>query len=1090
MDNTTEQTPEHILSAWYALEVLSPQTFKKPEDLCSDYSQTVSSMAKDGLPWENPRNRPSEDKEIFYHVLLGSLNMQLINELLLKKFSSGYEEKFPTRQQAAIAFITVDGTGCLKNDENLSLSSFAWGYPQALKGNLKKLNEWSYAEGKLRSDVFSIFSDPDSDEKNQVSTDQITEAMNKLAEKLEIPSEHMDRNVYFIQRIRPKLKKPKAFDAKDTDNEKTVYPESPLLNSFYLKDLQKTKTLVAEDPKALGRALNLYIGKVRPDEPIDVLKGFDEIKGLLSFVPKEELEPGIQSKNTPLGRWPITGNNSLILLQQAAVNAAAEELKEEGLMGVNGPPGTGKTTLLRDMVASVIVQRAIAMVKYDDPEEAFTNKGSIKAGQAYITIYDVDKTLKGFEMIVASSNNKAVENITKELPLLNAVNETFADFSYFKTISDKLHEDVGPTWGLMAAVMGNGANQKAFRDVFWHKDLGLQNYLKAASGLDVYFEDVCFKTGQSTVRTPQIVTNENPPCNKSEAIALWVEVRTKFETMLKNTKDLFRIVEKGEDAAQLVSLEGNEDGLIALERQRITNEIGSLEREVKSKKAKLKKTNKEILKLNKNGLMKLCDFTLKVLSFGKKSKQFKTHLSELQDLAAKSQKEIEFLSKNVSLKKEDMEDAAGLLKRARQRLEAAHMHLTRARDLIKHSFADDAYWKQPKNELHNSTPWLCPAIQLCRDELFMTAMEVHKAFIDAAAKPIRHNLMAHSWLARGESMDPALKEYIPSLWTTLFMIVPVVSTTFASVSKMLGDFGPKSIGWLFVDEAGQATPQAAVGAILRSKRVLMVGDPMQIEPVVSQSNNLIKSICHEFKVDPDQWAAPFVSAQSCADRASKYGTWLENDDGSLRIGFPLLVHRRCDNPMFTISNKVAYNGLMIHAFNNSSSKIRDLIGPSKWFHLSGSVQDKWCPEEGELAVKILRTLVNSGILDPDIYFITPFRDVAYKLRMRLSQEKGLFEQMNKEMRPWLFERIGTIHTFQGKEAEAVIMVLGAQGQDQKGARLWAGSKPNLLNVAATRAKNAFYVIGNHSLWANCGTFSMLNKSLTVEGLAANQGRAA
>ncbi len=65
------------------------------------------------------------------------------------------------------------------------------------------------------------------------------------------------------------------------------------------------------------------------------------------------------------------------------------------------------------------------------------------------------------------------------------------------------------------------------------------------------------------------------------------------------------------------------------------------------------------------------------------------------------------------------------------------------------------------------------------------------------------------------------------------LIFPVVSTTFASFDLLSGGIPKDFIDYLFIDEAGQAIPQAAVGALYRSKKVVAVGDPIQIEPVVT-----------------------------------------------------------------------------------------------------------------------------------------------------------------------------------------------------------------------------------------------------------------
>jgi hypothetical protein len=75
----------------------------------------------------------------------------------------------------------------------------------------------------------------------------------------------------------------------------------------------------------------------------------------------------------------------------------------------------------------------------------------------------------------------------------------------------------------------------------------------------------------------------------------------------------------------------------------------------------------------------------------------------------------------------------------------------------------------------------------------------------------------------------------------------------------------------------------------------------------------------------------------------------------------------------------------------------------------------------------------------------------------------------RELREWCKERIGTIHTFQGKEESLVWMVLGCDASTRSAAE-WAASKPNLFNVALTRAKHRFFVIGDAKLWAGLPYF--------------------
>jgi superfamily I DNA and/or RNA helicase len=152
--------------------------------------------------------------------------------------------------------------------------------------------------------------------------------------------------------------------------------------------------------------------------------------------------------------------------------------------------------------------------------------------------------------------------------------------------------------------------------------------------------------------------------------------------------------------------------------------------------------------------------------------------------------------------------------------------------------------------------------------------------------------------------------------------------------------------------------------------------------------------------------------------------------------------------------------------------------------IDGDATSKWCPAEGEVVVAILRHLVAAGTRNPYLYIITPFRVVAQELQARIRNEFGLLDQLGVEEYAWLRDRVGTIHTFQGKEAEAVVAVLGAPMASQHGARRWASSEPNILNVLVSRAKQRLYVVGSRAAWQGSGLCQIVADALPVSSGAA------
>lgn len=725
------------------------------------------------------------------------------------------------------------------------------------------------------------------------------------------------------------------------------YKERMLLHSFYLKDIELAKKYPTSN-------LNKYLGQLIGENDrinLDDEKDLDNISSLL------------KPDCFPSGRFPSPPQFALSLMQQLAVNIAVNE-SNQTLKSVNGPPGTGKTTLLKDVFAEFAVEQAyrICNLKNKTLEKTLTYYKNGKIGVLPQNISD-----KG--IVVASSNNGAVKNIVNEIPIIprdkktNKIMDSDGFYSevnnvdYFSKTARMMQDDL-----IVQNAKGKTKEQidqiiKDTPDLYW----GMYSAEGGSSGnlnkLDMYIDSIIESLDDETENTTAYV---------------------EFEKLYRE------VVGCKEKLTFLVKIQNQ-----IAENQKSYDEC---EKEIDNKEKELRDPN------TPKGF------------FGRNLKRIR--------------KEIQF----------DMERSNRFLRKIKESKDEFDKEKTFLGDMVSNTISLDKNLSH--EELQQTILFFGDEFRRKQSLLFIKSLAVRKQFL-VANKESFTTAVKRIWNFRN-SLDKT-PEQLKAAWDWVNFAIPVISTTFASFGKMFSFMKDENIANLFIDEAGQATPLQAVGAVMRSKRIMAVGDPDQIEPVLTLDSNMLSLIRKNYEIS-EKFLSAESSVQTLVDCCSKYGYYKKCNDGDMWIGIPLWVHRRCKDPMFSISNKISYGDKMVLA-----KECRGSIGKAKWIDIKGVAIDKYVAEQGDW----LKQELDKKEIDKDkVYVISPFRNVVTQI---------------KKLKILKDSNVGTVHTFQGKETSIVYLVLGADHQSKSSAA-WAVSKPNIINVAATRAKDEFYIIGDKQLY--------------------------
>lgn len=330
------------------------------------------------------------------------------------------------------------------------------------------------------------------------------------------------------------------------------------------------------------------------------------------------------------------------------------------------------------------------------------------------------------------------------------------------------------------------------------------------------------------------------------------------------------------------------------------------------------------------------------------------------------------------------------------------------------------------------------------------------------------------WLEEGAIEEDNLwKTTFPMLdkkYRQLANLTPCFVMTFymlpAKFKTYRDSFLMNYIDLLIVDEAGQTSPEVAAASFTLAKRAIVVGDEYQIPPVWGVSQALDMAIAMECGVI--QQEEEFSLLEKCGLNTSQssvmklaYGACPYNVH---KKGLFLSEHRRCYNEIIGYCNDLVYQNRLrpLRGWGQEDPKRPALLKeypiigchdiPVTASEKTGSSR-KNTAEAKAIAQWIHHHFDTLCSAYPDenkeniLAVITPFkaqvREIESQLREVLPSEQSI--------------QVGTVHTFQGAEKKIIIFST-TYGASESG--FFIENNSNLMNVAVSRARDAFWVFGS------------------------------
>ncbi len=343
-------------------------------------------------------------------------------------------------------------------------------------------------------------------------------------------------------------------------------------------------------------------------------------------------------------------------------------------------------------------------------------------------------------------------------------------------------------------------------------------------------------------------------------------------------------------------------------------------------------------------------------------------------------------------------------------------------------------------------------------------------------KSVQERLLNALVAQKHESVSPQFTA--PAGWSganvhKILRTSPVVASTTATWSSEKyahngtgsdNDDSPLQFDVALIDEAGQLTVPAILGALRFAKRFILVGDEMQLPPLVLSK----------------EAAALGLARSLFSDLKQRDEDYKKNNPKVVSACVPLRIQYRMHRQISDFASTTFYNGLLIPD-RSVANRVLKLAPTGLWstttvpaikraiqpgsplvFLDVRSKQEsngaKISNAEARTVREVVAELLLQGILEAEIGIIAPYRAQVANLRRHLFSDDPANRWQG--LKPHSPLSIDTVDRFQGGERLVIIMSFATTTPPAVDSLQHDFlTNPNRLNVALTRAQRKLILVG-------------------------------